>query len=94
MSKEWRDVYGEHDGYRVFDRLRYGEATCVTQKGVTYRLQFRGTTVGRGSWLEVFDSKGASRRYEPGYEVETVFVALEELVAGWQVAQRVKAKHS
>ena len=92
MSQNWADVYGEHDGYRVFDRLKHGEATCLTQKGETYRLQFRGPTVGLGSWLEVFDNKGLSRRYEPGYEVETVFVALEELVAGWKVPQRFRRR--
>jgi len=92
VSNNWEDNYGEHDGYRLFDRLRHGEATCLTQKGVTYRLQFRGPTLGRGSWLEVFDNKGASRRYEPGWEVETVFAALEELVAGWKVPQRFKPR--
>ena len=42
--------------------------------------------------MEVFDNKGLSRRYEPGYEVETVFVALEELVAGWKVPQRFRRR--
>ena len=91
-TQNWEEIYGGHDGYRVFDRLKNGEATCVIQKGNTYRLQFRGPTTGRGSWLEVFDSKGASRRYEPGWEVEPVFTALAELVAGWQVPQRRRAR--
>ena len=92
MSNNWEENYGGHDGYRLFDLLRHGDATCVTQKGVTYRLQFRGPTVGLGSWLEVFDNKGASRRYEPGWEVEPVFTALEELVAGWKVPQRFRRR--
>lgn len=83
-TQNWDEIYGNHDGYYLFERLKYGESTCVTQKGTTYRLQFRGPTTGLGSWLEVFDSKGASRRYEPGYEVEVVFKALEDLVAGWK----------
>lgn len=92
MSNNWEENYGGYDGYRLFDRLKHGDASCLTHRGSTYRFQFRGPTVGRGSWLEVFDSKGASRRYEPGWEVEPVFTALEELLAGWKVPQRDKRK--
>ena len=91
-TQNWEEIYGGHDGYSLFERLKYGSAVCVTQKGSTYRFQFLGPTTGLGSWLEVFDSKGASRRYERGYEVETVFAALEDLVAGWRLPQRRKAK--
>lgn len=85
---DWEPVYGEHDGYKLFQALRYGQTTYVEEKGVTYRLKFGGPHVGRGSWLEVVGTDGESRRYEPGYDLSSVFAALEELVAGWQVPQQ------
>ena len=87
-QRNWEEIYGGHDGYSLYEQLKYGQSTVLTHKGTPYRFQFRGATTGHNNWLEVFDNKGASKTYKPGYELETVFAALEELVAGWKTDRK------
>jgi len=77
----------EYDGYQLYELLKDGAETTLTQQGRRYKLRFRGTPVGSENYLAVTNEDGEVKKFGWGWGSEQVWRALEHLKAGWNTRQ-------
>jgi hypothetical protein len=77
----------EYDGYQLYELLKNGAETTLTQQGRSYKLRFRGTPVGSENYLAVTNEDGEVKKFGWGWGSEQVWQALAHLQRGWDRKQ-------